>query len=201
MIFLPREIARIADFAAETNPRFATTHIRVRRQGPNGWRMDATNGRILVVARGDSQPGKLDLGQLDPSLAVQTFALECLVHPKDLAEAFKILPKDEGERRHVGLALGQRYSTLATGAAFITSEASDKPFPDTDSAFPRAPAMLTISLHPDALARIARLAQAVCDDDKQSAHILYYGKDKPLGMIIDGPEGLGLDVLVMPQTP
>jgi DNA polymerase III sliding clamp (beta) subunit (PCNA family) len=188
LLYLPRNLAGLAGLASRDSGRFATNAVRVEDAGNGLYRCESTDGRCLAIIQGpipEESYNRLD-GDLQPG--------DVLLSREDWVQAFKL-----GDRkRPIGLAVEGAELTLAVGdQAFLTRPAEGH-FPDTDRVLPAHGPLLSLCVNPAILARVLDLAAGL--EPEAGVSLLFYGKDKPLGVTARNDAGQAFDALVVPLS-
>ena len=189
VLYLPPNLAALATVARREASRYALGAIHVRSPGGGLYRVEATDGRILAVVQGSvpkaSYPPLEDRPEGDA---------QALIARDDWQRAFRL-----GDRRRpVGLATDGAEIHLAVGDQALTTRACDGRFPDVDAVLPQGGALLAVRLNPSLLIELLKVAVAVSAGE--GVDVLFYGRDKPVGLLARNDEGQTFDGLIMPLT-
>jgi uncharacterized protein YfaA (DUF2138 family) len=98
----------------------------------------------------------------------------------------------------VGLSVGQGDVLLAVGDQALTTRALDGRFPDVAAVLPRSGALVAVRLNPTLLVELLKVAAAVTAGE--GVDLLFFGRDKPLGLMARNEGGQTFDGLIMPLT-
>jgi hypothetical protein len=189
-LYLPRNLAGLAQLAGANSGRTALHAVRIRDPGGGLYRAEVTDGRLLVVVQGavpracypalDEAPGG---------------GAEALVARDDWRRAFQL-----GDRRRpVGLAVDAEGGLiLATGDQALTVRACDGRYPDTDAVLPQHGPLVAMRLNPTLLGGLLKLAATLNPDG--GVDLLFFGPGKPLGLMTRNDSGQTFDALLMPLT-
>jgi hypothetical protein len=185
-VFLPKNLAALANVTARDAGRYAANALRVLDLG-GAYRVEATDGKRLAVVRG---PAKEESYPALPNAGTG----ELLVGSADWRAGFRL----GGKQRPVGLAAEGDKLTLAVGEQAVTGTAPGGRFPDFAGVLPRRPAPLSFRIDP--LLLIGLLQAAAALDPVNGVGVLFYGADKPVGLIAHNDAGQFFDGLLMPLT-
>jgi hypothetical protein len=203
LLFLPRNLAAVAKVAARDGSRFAMQTVRVADPGDGTFRVEATDGKMLMIARGpcEADPefplpdgftpvglGEALLGAGDWQELLRIESGESGRGPRGLAPVPVVLARDtEGKTLGVKF-MGQRWLTPAEGR-----------FPDTDQVMPKGRGLVWFKVGAKALVDLLQAARSVAGADAQ-VEVHWYGNGNPIGLACEGPGGLVVDMLLMPLT-
>jgi hypothetical protein len=170
--------------------RYALAGVRVLdRDGL--YRCEATDGRRLVIVQGCSLPP----GSPDPLLdEAPDGATETIVPTSEWKKAFQA-----AKHAPVGLAASPDRITLATAGLTITATPVEGRWPPVDSVLPKTGPLVQVRVDAALLAGLLQVAAALLTEER-SVTLLFYGKDKPLGVMTRTSEGQYLDALIMPLS-
>jgi hypothetical protein len=185
----------------------------VQAAGDGTYRVEATDGRVLGVVRGQS------VGVAYPAIEESPNGVqEALIPAKDWVDAFRL----KGKQDAIGLAMcrveeqipipdGQRTedgpeSTIcvhhpclfASDKGQLATEAEEGRYPPTDEVIPKHGALATFRLDPAILARLLEVVIALADDDNRAVTFLYYGKGRVIGLAAHNGQGQFFDGVIMP---
>lgn len=188
-VFLPKNLGKLADITS-VNSRYALAGVRVIDAGPL-YRCEATDGRRLVIVQGRSLAPDLP----DPRLEeAPDGAVETIVPAADWKKVFQA-----AKHTPVGLAAGDDRVTLVSGGLTVTASPVEGRWPPVDNVLPKTGPLLRFRVDPALLAGLLQVAAALVGEEK-SVTLLFYGKDKPLGVMAHNTDGQCLDALIMPQS-
>ncbi len=193
VLYLPRNLAALAKLTRD-DPRYALAGIHVLDPGDTTYRVEATDGRRLAVVRGNSNP---DLDY--PTLDVATPGTSQGIIPADVWEhCFRKLPgKDVPKDGCIGLALGESSFTFGTPSVAHQGSFLDGRYPAVDDVLPRALPVVEIVVNPKFLAGLLDVAVALgCE----RVRLLYFGKEKLLGVSGHNESGQFLDGVLVPLS-
>jgi hypothetical protein len=187
-LYLPRNLAGLAQLAGSNSGRTALHAVRVRDPGGGLYRAEVTDGRLLAVVQGAVPRAcypALDEAPDGPA--------EALVGRDDWRRAFQL-----GDRRRpVGLAADAEGGLiLAARDQALTVRACDGRYPDVDAVLPRYGPLMAVRLNPTLLGGLLKLAAVINPDG--GVDLLFFGPGKPLGLMTRNDEGQTLDCLLMP---
>jgi hypothetical protein len=187
-LYLPRNLAGLAQLAGGNAGRTALHAVRVRDPGGGLYRAEATDGRLLAVVQGTVP--RACYPALDEAA---DSGAEALVARDDWRRAFQL-----GDRRRpVGLAADPEGGLiLAAGDQALTVRACDGRFPDTDAVLPRHGSLVAVRLNPTLLGGLLKLAATLNPDG--GVDLLFFGPGKPLGLMTRNDSGQTFDALLMP---
>jgi DNA polymerase III sliding clamp (beta) subunit (PCNA family) len=192
MLFLPKNVAALAQIAATEATRYTLACVRVIAC-PGGWyRLEATDGRRLAIVQGPSKEPRVPLPGLDFAPNGQS---EVLIPVQDWKAAFK----QAGKNDVIGLVAGAELVTLATARTTTTCQPGEGRFPAVDQVLPRTPPLVRFLVNPLLLASLCQLAHTI-DPEGNRLEVLYYGDGKPLGLMARNNDDQTLDCLLMPLT-
>jgi hypothetical protein len=185
-VYLPANLAVLARLAPKESPRYRLDCVRVIDPGDGTYRVDVTDGRRLAIVRGSVQQAAYE--------AVESSAdgtAEILVPLPTWAQAFKSAGRDP-----VGLGVDDDGLILATrsGARFAAPSPEGR-YPDCDAVLPKSAARWQVRVDPLLLGGLLQVAAAL---GLEGVDLLYFAKDKPLGLIGRNDQGQYLDALIMP---
>jgi hypothetical protein len=189
-LYLPRNLAGLAQLAGRNSGRTALHAVRVRDPGGGLYRTEVTDGRLLAVVQGPmpiAAYSALDEAPDGPA--------EALVARDDWRRAFQL-----GDRRRpVGLAADAEGGLiLAAGDQALTARACDGRFPDTDAVLPRHGPLVAVRLNPTLLGGLLKLAASLNPDG--GVDVLFFGPGKPLSLMTRNESGQTFDALLMPLS-
>ena len=197
MIFLPRCAAALAPLACGANGRQAMGCLRLREAANAHFRLEATDGKVLGILRGPSSPSAAERRAAESLPEPECLALEALLPRKGFQEAMRPL---KGEAR-LGVRLARPQTLLVAGASVTRLDGAGGRYPDVDGALPKRPAPVSFKVDAGLLIRLLKAAGAVAaSGDSASVEILFWSKDKPVGVITRGDHGLTFDGLIMPLS-
>jgi hypothetical protein len=187
----------------------------VQASGDGTYRVEATDGRVLGVVRGQS---------LDVSFpAVEDAGNgvgEALIPAKDWQDAFRLkgkadaiglamcrieeeTPSPESQRNKDGpecTVRVHRPCLFASDKGQLAIEAEEGRYPPTDKVIPKHGALVTFRLDPAALARLLDVITALADDDSRAVTFMYYGKGRVIGLAAHNSQGQFFDGVIMPLS-
>jgi hypothetical protein len=212
-VYFPRNLAKLAKLASTSPGRYALGCVRVQASGNGTYRVEATDGRVLGVIRGQS----LDVTY--PAIEEAPNGVhEALIPAKDWQDAFRL----KGKADAVGLAMcrieeetpipeGQRNEDgpectvrvhrpclFASDKGQLATEAEEGRYPATDEVIPKHGALVTFRLDPTALARLLDVITTLIDDDNRAVTFLFYGKGRVIGLAAHNSQGQFFDGVIMP---
>jgi hypothetical protein len=192
LVYLPRNLAALTTLACRhEHPRFAATQgIRVLDQRNGLYRAEVTDGRRAAIIQGpipDGGAAVLD----DPVDGVG----EVLVPAADWKEAFRL----KGDHRRIGLATNDAGGlTFATDTQTLHAIPLAGRFPDINAVLPKAGPLVAVRVDPVLLAGLLQVAGAVTGEEGGGVTLLFFGKDKPLGLSTRNGDGQAFDALLVP---
>jgi hypothetical protein len=193
MLFLHRNLGPLATLAAKDPTRYAANAVRVRDPGDGSYRLEVTDGRRLMVVRSPAAEAQ-NYPALDPAFRG---AADVLVPAESWREAFRAKGK-KGQGLPVGLAADDTSFKLAVGEKVVTGSAPEGRFPEFTAVLPKKPALLALRVDPMLLAGLLLAAAAL--DPSGGVALLFYGREKPLGVSGRNDAGLFFDGLLQPLT-
>lgn len=178
MLRLPQCAGLIASAASNDKHRYAIGNVRVSAR--NGiWRVDATDGRILAVLRGETE----DVAAQEPFLIP--------------AKEFKEGCKGKGD---IEITLSEDgVIEMRSGSKIQTALQGEGRFPPVDDVLPRSGPVISVAIDPAILVRLLQAAMAGTDDETRRVNLHIYAPDKPIG-ITARTEKVCFDGVIMPLT-
>lgn len=195
-LYLPRNLGALSKLAPKENPRCAFAGVRVFDNGDT-YRLEVTDGKILCIARGQSDTKDPGYPPLD---AAPNGAGVAVVPRESWEQAFELAKKDKALRAFpVGISLGEGSLTFAVREHTFTAEPLAGSYPNVDGIIPKRPPLVNFVINPKIMIAVCQAALALMGDDESRAlTVCYYGKDEPLGAMCSTSEGLFVDFLIMP---
>jgi hypothetical protein len=181
--------------AAGSDTRYAIYCVRVRELADAHFRLEATDGRVLGILRGPSAPTAADRKAAASLPEPDALALEALLPRRGFLEAIRGL---KGEAR-LAVRLAKPEVLMASGDSLTRLDCLDGRFPDVDGVLPKSPAPVSFRVDAGLLVRLLKAAGAVAGDSS-AVEVLYFGRDKPIGVIARGAGGVTFDGLIMPLS-
>jgi hypothetical protein len=192
-VFLPKNVSGLAGIAATEATRYTLSCVRVMECLGGWYRLEATDGRRLAIVQGPSKEPRVPLPGLDTA---PNGASEVLVPVADWKAAFKQARKEDV----VGLVAGAELVTLATARTTSTCPPGEGRFPPVDQVLPKTLPLVRFTVNPELLAGLCHLAHTL-DPEGNRVEILWYGPDRPIGLMARNDEQQQtLDCLLMPLT-
>jgi hypothetical protein len=203
LLFLPRNLGAVAKVAARDGARFAMQNVRVVDLDNGTYRVEATDGKILMIARGPCEsdpefplpegfvpngPGEVLLGAGDWQELLRIESGEAGRGPRGRSPAPVVLARDTEGKGLVVKFMGQRWLSPMEGR-----------FPDTDQVLAKGRGLVRVRVQAKALVDLLQAARDVAGKDV-GVDIYWYGQGRPLGLACEGPGGLMVDMLLMPLT-
>ena len=139
-----------------------------------------SDGKGLAVVRGPDGEG--------PAPA------DVLVPAPDWKAGFRL----SRQGRPVALACDGGRLRFSSGGRSVTAAPAEGRFPRFEDVLPKAPAPLAVRVNPGLLAGVLGAAAALAPED--GVLLLYYGRDKPLGVSARNGAGQFFDALLVPLT-
>jgi hypothetical protein len=202
LLFLPRNLGAVAKVAARDGSRFAMQNIRVVDPGDGTFRLECTNGKVLMIARG---PCEADPEFPLPEGFTPVGLGEVLLGAGDWQE---LLRQGQGEARPAGwrtprpVVLAQDAAGQVVGVKpgqQVQLVPAEGRFPDTGQVMPKGSGLVRFKVGAKALVDLLQAARAVAGPDAQ-VEIHWYRDGSPIGLACEGPGGLMVDMLLMPLT-
>ena len=185
-LYLPKNLAGLAALASRDPGRYALQALRVSDAGDGLYRVEVSDGRRLAIVRGPSAPAGY------PALETAgNGAASVLVSVADWKSAFRLGGKD----RPVGLAATPDALTLAVGDQAIVGKPVEGRFPPVDTVLPASGPLVQFRVDPALLAGLLHAAAAL--EPEAGVSLLFYGKEKPLGLMCRNGEGQAFDALLV----
>jgi DNA polymerase III sliding clamp (beta) subunit (PCNA family) len=187
---LPRRLGKLAEITASDSTRLAMQSIRVKATW-EGCRLDATNGKTLVIVR-------VDTTNPDGPSPLDTF----LISADDWRSIFKM-----GGRKPVTLSAEGHTWIAQSGEYTVRGNLHEGRFPNTDSVLPTRNPLVSIYFDADVLTSAIK-AVATCappEKEKEAAVIrlqvyAHSASGAPIGIVAMNSDTI-VDALVMPMTP
>jgi hypothetical protein len=189
-LFFPRNAAALAGVAAREHGRFAVSAVHAIDIGDGHYRLEVTDGRRLAVLRGQSERPQ-DGAAPDAGLG----GADVLVPLDSWCGAFRAKGK-KGQALPVGLEADGPQFRLFAGEKVVTGSAPEGRFPDVGVVLPKRPAPVAFRIDPLLFAGLLQAAAAL--DPVNGVGVLYYGADKPVGLVAHNDAGQFFDGLLMP---
>jgi hypothetical protein len=185
-VYLPRNLAALARLTAE-NPRYALSCVRLLVPGDTTYRAEATDGKRLVIARGN----------LDVAAGANDLPLgEVLVPAKEWKQGLEM--GGNGKRpAPVGLDQdGDHTLVFASGGRTLRVQAAEGRWPPTDEVLPQDVPLAAITFDPKVLGDTLMALAAL---GLERVKLLVYTKlTGPIGLAGRTEGGVFVDTLVMP---
>jgi hypothetical protein len=191
-LFFPRNVAALGRVAGREHGRFAVSAVHAIDIGDGHYRLEVTDGRRLAVLRGQSERPQGGAA-LDAGLG----GADVLVPLDSWCGAFRAKGK-KGQALPVGLEADGPQFRLFAGEKVVTGSAPDGRFPDVSCVLPKRPALFSFRVDPLLLVELLRAAAAL--GPVNGVGVLYYGADKPVGLVASNDAGQFFDALLMPLT-
>jgi hypothetical protein len=189
-LYFPKNIAGLAMLGSKNSTSYALGALRVIDPGDGTYRVEVTDGRRLAIVRGPCAKANY------PALENATNgASQVLVSAEDWKNAFRL----GGKGHVVGLAAAEETLTLAVLDQALVGKPLEGRFPPVDSVLPTSGALLRVQIDPSSLRGLLNVAAALEPDE--GVALLYFGKDKPLGVMCRNSDGQTFDALIMPLVP
>lgn len=201
MIFLPKNLGTLATLAGDESLRYALAGIHLLDEG-DYYRCEVTDGRLLAIVCGpDARTAAAARHITDEQLQAIEDApggvFDVVVPAGRWKEVFRQLPKDAA----LGLATGEGVITLALPQAVARCSPLEGRWPNVDLVLPPTGPLVRIRINPKMLARLLEVAAAFAEPSPSEApavDLLWYGRDKPLGIAGKNHHGQTFDALLMP---
>jgi hypothetical protein len=182
MLLIPRNLAALAEVVTKDQARWASHCVHVR-ETPTGYRVEATDGRRLVVVTG---PGRF--------AGVANKRAEALIPAKEWARALKRFKGDA-----VALVLGKKAAGFATGEDdAVRVELFEGRYPPVDSILPADPPRAKFRLNALLFATLLKVVAAFTDEEHAVASIEFWDEDKPIWVSASNENGQVLRAAQMP---
>jgi hypothetical protein len=203
MIFLPKNLGSLATLAGEENVRYSLAGIHVLDEG-DFYRIEVTDGKLLAIVCGpdarSSGAGRHITDEQQQAIEEAPGGVfDLLVPASRWKEAFRQLPKDTA----LGLAAGEGVITLALPQAIARCSPIEGRWPNVDMVLPPTGPLVRIRVNAKTLARLLDVAAIFSEQspaEPPAVDILFYGRDKPIGIIGKNHLGQTFDALMMPLT-
>jgi hypothetical protein len=203
MIFLPKNLGTLATLASDESVRYTLSGVHVLDEG-DYYRCEATDGRMLAIVCGpDARASHAARHITDEQRQVEEEApsliFDMIVPAGRWKEAFRQVPKEGA----LGLAASEGVITLALPQAVARCSPADSRWPNVDSVLPPGGPLVRLRVNPKMLARLLEVAAAFAEpgpSEPPAVDILWYGRDKPLGIVGKNHLGQTFDALMMPLS-
>ena len=198
---LPRNLASLARICPKENTtRYAQSCVNVKTTD-QGYRAEATDGRIMAIVQGTSSPSSHpDCNQCLKQMASEALdsgqdgVVSMLVPASFWAQIFKMKGKEPIHLHSVddkNLVAGQNGST-------ITGTVGEGRFPNTDAIIPKKGPLYSVRFSPSLMIALLEVAKAISPEQGVDLH--FWGPDKPLALTLRTEEGQTLDALIAPLS-
>lgn len=188
-LYFPRNVAGLAALVARDPGRYSYAAVHVLDPGDGLYRLEATDGRRLAIIQGPIPEAAYPQVEDGPDELT-----DGLISREDWVQAFRLGDK----KQPVGLAGGGDEVTFAVGNHAIKAQTAGECFPDVQAVLPKHGPLVAVCVNPELLAGLLNVAAALNPDG--GVMLLYYGKDKPLGLVARNSEGQAFDALLMPLS-
>lgn len=165
MLYLPTQLKALALAASKGDGgRVGMNGIRILEYDGGYYRLDATDGRILAIARGQaefSKTGSLVNARVEDVAPFGVF--ECVVPLDKYLEAFGMAKKgDDGVLFSAGDSLfGQPIASFSTLSQTLETPFQEKRFPNTDAVLPKWGGLASVAFNPAYMAKLMKLAEGL----------------------------------------
>src|SRR5947209_259160 len=176
-LFIPKSLVRLADLCAGEEGRYALTGVRVIDLEDGRFRLEATDGKRLVIVHGESLAPRVGASETFAALeAVANSGTQTIVPAADWKRALRM-----GAKRldKVGLVINPDFVTLACGSETLTARPVDGKFPSVDMVLPKTPPLVKFTVNPGALAGLLQAADAL--QPAEGVTVWVYAPGKPIG--------------------
>lgn len=203
MIFLPKNLGTLATLTRDESVRYTLAGVHVLDEG-DYYRCEVTDGRVLAIVCGPdacaSVAGRhITEAQREASEEAPGGVFNVIVPAGRWKEAFRQLPKDGA----LGLAAGEGVITLALPEAVARCTPAEGRWPEVDNVLPPGGPLVRIRINPKTLAQLLEVAAAFAEPgpgEPPVVDILWYGRDKPFGIVGKNHQGQTFDALMMPLS-
>lgn len=182
----PREVSALASLAAKESHRYTMTNVNVRDLGTGYWQVEATNGKVLGRATGNSIP---ETGA-PCSVLLKASDVKDLAASARKAKVSELTVQGEGE---VLDGIAGPYSSRL--------EAQDGRFPDTDVILKdtESKPAVRVKVNPALLAELMKVASAILGDENQSVELAIIDDVRPI-RVTGCNTSVKFEGLLMPLT-
>jgi hypothetical protein len=192
MLKFPANVAALAKLAAAENPRYALNAVLVSER-PEGYQIEATDGRRLGIARG---PGAES--ERHPRLAdAPNGATEALIPAKDFADLVRM---GKGYRNESLLVLGDVSSTFLAAGKVISVPNREGLWPRVDAVLPMKPPAAEFTASARYLCDLLQVAAGFGDEGNGNVLIRFWDANTPVAVQTANSNGQSFFGLVMPVT-
>lgn len=206
--FLPRNLANAAKFCADADTRFVMSSV-VLNLYADSYRVQATDGRVACVIRGQVGPPRKDLALpiISALDGVQCTTFEAQI-PSDewlrLFECGKKVAKGEERSPSIGLTLQEGVVHAAAGRDMRRVVLPFNPgrFPAIPQVVPAEKPALTFDVDLNYLKELVDLAMSFGDadaDGHRKATMIFWGEGRPIALSRKSPTQ-SIEILFMPLT-
>jgi DNA polymerase III sliding clamp (beta) subunit (PCNA family) len=183
MLLLPPNMAHVGKCAAKDGARYAMTAVRLNAM-PNGYRAEATNGRILARVDGVHKDAPEDYPTFPALAAAPNSGTSALVPLDSWADAFKLPAKRGHDRlKCVATIIGANEVTFGgtdlERCRTLNTRLVDGRWPDTDAVLPQDAPSATITLNADLLVELLRVASEFSPDGEGRVTLEVHAGNKP----------------------
>jgi len=195
-LFIPKSLVRLADLCAGDEGRYALTGVRVIDLEDGRYRLEATDGKRLVIVHGESLAPRVGASETFAALeAVANSGTQTIVPAADWKRALRM-----GAKRldKVGLVINSESVTLACGAETLTARPVEGRFPSIDMVLPKTPPLVKFTVNPGALAGLLHAADAL--QPAEGVTVWFYATGKPIGFTAKNNDGVFFDALLVPLS-
>ena len=205
-LLLPPNVASLAKLCADENPRYAMTGVKVMATR-KGYRMEATDGKVLGVLTGPQTRGEeADFPDLPGHTAIGGTALEAVIPAKALVGAAKMPPAKDSRPvlRNVVLSLGKHMSCFGATDLEVAHNLSTRHvegrFPPVREVIPTKPPLASANFDPKLLIKLLSVAAEFCPTDSNRVTFELHG-DKPAVVRVHNPyTGQEFTGVIMPLS-
>ena len=195
-LFIPKTLVRLADLCAGEEGRYALTGVRVIDLEDGRYRVEATDGKRLVIVHGESLAPRVGASETFAALeAVANSGTQTIVPAADWKRALRM-----GAKRldKVGLVISTEFVTLACGSETLTARPVEGRFPSIDMVLPKTPSLVKFTVNPGALAGLLHAADAL--QPAEGVTVWFYAPGKPIGFTAKNADGVFFDALLVPLS-
>jgi hypothetical protein len=198
-LYLPATLGPLAKLCPSDNGRYSMAGVRVHDPGNGTFRCEVTDGRVLLIARGqcpqdDETPGNFP--------AVIPAALWRDIY------AEKVINRRTGIPLPVRVQAGLAATTsdegpcsLEVGDVVRRGRTVSGRYPDVNQVLPKGKPVFTIKVNPEYLADLLSVLSRMLAEDNQGVTLAFWKPDVPMAIVAkDSKSGVCFDALLMPLT-
>ena len=199
MLYLRKSLGRLADVCSADVGRASMMGVRVLEYAES-YRLEATDGRRLLIVRGPNDGGdgrNESIGWLHALLEdAPDGTFDGLIPAKEWSAAFR-----SAKANPVGLVMGDKQFSFGFGQQTLRGSLVEGRYPDVRAVLPRKAAPVAIRVDARLLASLLMSMAAVRSDGDQWVDLHFYGSKTPMGLSWRDANGMTADAILMPLIP